>query len=222
MKAYDLLELSGRNLREALLRNSLTTLGIGVGVASLVAMLSLGIGLQRLFSKQLGRSGLFDAIYVTARSDLRLQRTSDSPTTRKPLDEAARKSFADISGVAEVYPSLGALAEFHMDGAKPDENHYSILTGLPPSAHSSEVFDDFQGKYYSAPDAAEVLITADFGRELLGLPEDRKNPNAKLTTDQAGQLLGKNLVLRYAEKQTPGTDIVQSGGTAVKARFTRC
>jgi ABC-type antimicrobial peptide transport system permease subunit len=47
VRAYDLIELAGRNLREAGLRNSLTTLGIGVGVASLVAMLSLGIGLQK-------------------------------------------------------------------------------------------------------------------------------------------------------------------------------
>ena len=45
MKARDLGELALRNLREALLRNSLTTLGIAVGVASLVAMLSLGVGL---------------------------------------------------------------------------------------------------------------------------------------------------------------------------------
>ena len=46
MKAYDLAELAIRNLRESVLRNSLTTVGISVGVASLVAMLSLGIGLQ--------------------------------------------------------------------------------------------------------------------------------------------------------------------------------
>jgi hypothetical protein len=38
-------DLAVRNLRESILRNSLTTLGISVGVASLVAMLSLGIGL---------------------------------------------------------------------------------------------------------------------------------------------------------------------------------
>jgi putative ABC transport system permease protein len=214
VKAYDLLELSGRNLRESLLRNSLTTLGIGVGVASLVAMLSLGIGLQRLFGKQLGRSGLFDAIYVAARSDLRARNTSDPQVARKPLDVAARKSLTEIPGVAEVYPSLGALAEFHMDGGKPDDNHYGVLTGLPASARSSEVFDDFQGKFFSTSDAAEVLITADFGRELLGLPEDRKNPNAKLTTEQASQLLGKDLVLRYAEKQMPGADGAQ-GGSAV-------
>ena len=50
MKFRDLTELAARNLREAVLRNSLTTLGIAVGVASLVAMLSLGVGLQELAS----------------------------------------------------------------------------------------------------------------------------------------------------------------------------
>ena len=44
MKLYDSVDLAARNLREAVLRNSLTTMGIAVGVASLVAMLSLGIG----------------------------------------------------------------------------------------------------------------------------------------------------------------------------------
>ncbi|PYT38307.1 MAG: ABC transporter permease, partial [Acidobacteria bacterium] len=46
MRTRDLGELAVRNLREAVLRNSLTTLGVAVGVASLVAMLSLGVGLQ--------------------------------------------------------------------------------------------------------------------------------------------------------------------------------
>ena len=65
MKAADLVELAARNLRESVLRNSLTTLGIGVGVASLVAMLSLGIGLQQLANRRLERSGLFDTMMVT-------------------------------------------------------------------------------------------------------------------------------------------------------------
>ena len=71
MKAVDLAELAGRNLREAVLRNSLTTLGIAVGMASLVAMLSLGVGLQEVASKRLKRSGLFDTVYVFSRQNLR-------------------------------------------------------------------------------------------------------------------------------------------------------
>ena len=51
MKARDLTDLALRNLREAIFRNALTTLGVAVGVASLVAMLSLGVGLQELKAK---------------------------------------------------------------------------------------------------------------------------------------------------------------------------
>src|SRR5690242_21933075 len=96
MKVRDLTELAARNLREAGLRNSLTTLGIGVGVASLVAMLSLGIGLQKLAARQLGRSGLFDTVVVTARGESRGPRFAQaSPVTgqAKPLDDTARHSF---------------------------------------------------------------------------------------------------------------------------------
>jgi hypothetical protein len=94
VKLYDMVELAGRNLREAGLRNSLTTLGIGVGVASLVAMLSLGIGLQQFFNRQLGRSGLFDSIFVAQRSEFRGTRPQTVDLTPpKPLDDSARKAF---------------------------------------------------------------------------------------------------------------------------------
>ena len=71
MKFSDVTDLATRNLREALLRNSLTTVGIAVGVASLVAMLSLGIGLQQMANSRLQKSGLFNTVVVTSRRDLR-------------------------------------------------------------------------------------------------------------------------------------------------------
>ena len=67
MKLRDLTELAARNLREAVLRNSLTTLGISVGVASLVALLSLGVGLQQLVDRSVARAGLFDTVSVRPR-----------------------------------------------------------------------------------------------------------------------------------------------------------
>ena len=69
MKTRDLTELAARNLREAVLRNSLTTLGIAVGVASLVALLSLGVGLQQLVDRSVARAGLFDIISVRPRQN---------------------------------------------------------------------------------------------------------------------------------------------------------
>jgi putative ABC transport system permease protein len=214
MKIYDMVELAGRNLHEAVLRNSLTTLGIGVGVASLVAMLSLGLGLQKLFNRQLGRSGLFDSIYVTARRDVRGTTATDRESgmaAAKQLDDTARRSFEEIPEVSEVYPNLSAVGDFHLPDGKPDETHFTVVGGLPPSAQGSEAFDDFQGKYFSSSNAAEVIILADFGRALLGLPAEPRNAEVKLTSEQADQLLNHDVILRYAQRQegnavaTPGS-----------------
>ena len=207
MKAYDLLELSGRNLREAILRNSLTTLGIGVGVASLVAMLSLGVGLQRLVSRQLGRSGLFDSIFVTSRQDMRSDRRQEAkPEEIKPLDDNARKRFQQIAGVDEVYPDIRGMNEFRFAApSHPEESYFTMLAGLPLSGRKSDVFDELQGSFFSGPDVHEAIILSDFGRQLLGIAPARGQFDDKLTTDQANQLLGKELVLRYPERQTSGS-----------------
>lgn len=216
MKLYDMVELAGRNLREAGLRNSLTTLGIGVGVASLVAMLSLGVGLQRLATRQLGRSGLFDSIVVTLRQDMRaagrVAQTSATNTPPKPLDDAARRSFEQMPDVQEVYSAFGAVGEFRLEDANPEEGHFTVVGGLPASARDSEAFDDVQGTFFSNGEAQEAIILADFGRLLLGLPADPLKPDQKLTSEQAGQLLGKVLVLRYPERSNDSQPTADQAG----------
>ena len=82
MKAHDLGELAFRNLREAVLRNTLTTLGVAVGIASLVAMLSLGVGLQELATKRLSNSGLFDSVIVFSRSTCGVSAVPRGPARR--------------------------------------------------------------------------------------------------------------------------------------------
>ena len=109
MKLGDLTELAARNLREAVLRNSLTTLGIAVGVASLVALLSLGVGLQQLVDRSVARAGLFDTISVRPRQNVpfgergggrRNPRDAADFAPPRPLDDAARKEIAALPNVA--------------------------------------------------------------------------------------------------------------------------
>jgi FtsX-like permease family len=137
----------------------------------------------------------------------------------KALDDAARKSFAEIPEVLEVYPNLSAVGDFHLEGSKPDETHFTVVGGLPSSARNSEAFDDFQGRYFSGPNAAEVIILADFGRALLGLPAELRNSEVKLTKEQADQLLDHDVILKYAERQSsdaaaPAADAAKGSGAA--------
>src|SRR5271168_5118029 len=96
MKTNDLMELAGRNLRESGCRNALTTLGVAVGVASLVAMLSLGAGLQGLVGERFARSGLFNTIGVFTSRDMRgmerdERRTGIMPSDARLLDAGPKR-----------------------------------------------------------------------------------------------------------------------------------
>jgi ABC-type lipoprotein release transport system permease subunit len=117
VKIPDLAELALRNLRESLLRNSLTTVGISVGVASLVAMLSLGTGLQQMFSRRLAKSGLFDTVIVSSRREMRgmgreEERNGPTPGESRVLDEAARVEIEHLPNVSEAYPDIRFASRF--------------------------------------------------------------------------------------------------------------
>lgn len=201
MKLPDLTELALRNLRESLLRNSLTTIGISVGVASLVAMLSLGTGLQQLFSQRLAKSGLFDTVFVSSRRDLRGmgredERKGPTPGESRVLDEPARQEIERLPNVIEAYPDIRFVTELRYD----DKPHLTMISALPMSAKSNDAFDGMQGDFFSSDTGAEVILQKSFAEELLGKtpPLGAAEPNV---AELAKPLLGKELTMRYAQRQ---------------------
>ncbi len=185
MKVPDLLDLATRNLRQSMLRNSLTTLGIAVGVASLVAMLSLGIGLQEMASRRLKSSGLFDTIFVTSRQDFRGAEREDRQEKSEEvrvLDDTARSEMQKLSGVIEVFPEIRLTTEARYEG----KMHFAFVAALPPSARENEAFETLQGSYFSGPVAEEAILALEFAKEL---------------SPQPASLIGKDIVVRYAERQ---------------------
>jgi ABC-type lipoprotein release transport system permease subunit len=207
VKIPDLAELALRNLRESLLRNSLTTVGISVGVASLVAMLSLGIGLQQLFSRRLAKSGLFDTVLVTSHRDMRTMgrerdedRSGANPGESRVLDEAARVELEHLPNVLEAYPDIRFSAELRYD----DKPHLTMISALPESAKSNDAFDGMQGSFFSSDAAPEVIVQKAFAEELLGKtpPRGGEEPNV---ADLAKPLLGKELTIHYAQRAVSPT-----------------
>lgn len=201
MKLPDLTELALRNLRESLLRNSLTTIGISVGVASLVAMLSLGVGLQQLASRRLMKSGLFDTVVVSSRRDLRNfnreeERGGPAPGESRILDEPTRQEIERLPNVLEAYPDIRFITELRYD----DKPHLTMIAALPASAKSNDAFDTVQGHFFSSDMASEAILQKTFAEELLG-----KTPKPGIdetnVKDLAGPLLGKELTMRYAQRE---------------------
>src|SRR5579862_862256 len=201
MKNYDLTELALRNLRESSLRNSLTTIGISVGVASLVAMLSLGIGLQKLATRRLVNSGLFDTVVVMSRRDARGfgrddGRNTASAAESRTLDESARQEIERLPDVLEAYPDIRFITELHFR----DKPHLTMVAGIPESARSNDAFSGIQGSFFSSEDAPEVILQKSFAAELLDKTSKPGQEDDIPVAELAKPLLGQELTMRYAQR----------------------
>src|SRR5439155_1292518 len=157
-----------------------------VGVASLVAMLSVGVGLQTLASQRLTRSGLFDAVFVTSLRNYRGPRQPPPPDSAakresRALDDDARQQLSKLSNVTEVYPQIRFITDVRYVG----KSESTSVLGLPDSSRSSGAFEGMTGKYFSSPTAQEAILQIEF---------------AKVLADQPPSLIGRDLTLRYAER----------------------
>src|SRR5688500_8724955 len=124
MSFIDILHLALRNLRQAKLRAVLTTMGVVVGVAVIVTMVSFGLGLQgnmlerfkaldlfseiRVFGKSLGSMAATTRDRGAGRSNEPGERRQGRLRPNNPpariLDDSAVAEIAKIEGVAYVEP----------------------------------------------------------------------------------------------------------------------
>jgi len=190
MPFFDLLRLAFRNLREAKLRATLTSMGVIVGVAVIVTMVSFGLGLQRNMLSRFRALDLFNEMRVFGRNVFAMAagggnqnaaRRGENPNDRrgpsfKPdkeptriLDDAAIAEISKIPGVAYVEPSLSIFTYVRVNGHSQIE---SIGGASVPNASSR--FKDFKaGHMISSPDVDEAVVKDTFARDFgFDKPED--------------------------------------------------
>jgi ABC-type antimicrobial peptide transport system permease subunit len=188
MPFFDLLRLAFRNLREAKLRATLTSMGVIVGVAVIVTMVSFGLGLQRNMLSRFRALDLFNEmrvfgknVFTMAAGNQNPGRRNENPNDRrgpsfKPdkeptriLDDAAIAEISKIAGVAYVEPSLSIFTYVRVNGHSQIE---SIGGASVPNASSR--FKEFKaGLMISSPDADEAVVKDTFARDFgFDKPED--------------------------------------------------
>lgn len=109
MRFLDLLTMSVNNLRRRKLRTALTVLGVIIGTASIVVMISLGIGLNELNRELIESFGSLTAIEV--RGDY-YWGGNDGTTEPNYLTDDLVEEICRMDHVVSVYPLLEADAVF--------------------------------------------------------------------------------------------------------------
>src|SRR5438876_12414758 len=179
MPFFDLLRLAFRNLREAKLRATLTSMGVIVGVAVIVTMVSFGLGLQRNLLSRFRALDLFNEMRVFGKNVLAMAaaggnqnsaRRSDNPNDRRGpsfrpdkdptriLDDAAIAEISKIPGVAYVEPTLMLSAYVRVNG----HSQVQFITGASVPNASSRFTEFAAGKMIVSKDADEAVVTQRF------------------------------------------------------------
>jgi putative ABC transport system permease protein len=187
MNFADILRLALRNLREAKLRATLTTLGIIIGVGVIVLMVSFGLGLQRNTIERFRELDLFTQLTVFGKSLQSLAQaqtdggeeetanTQASPTPSPqqtprgddgrrnlPLDSDP-KVLLDDEAIAAIQKMPGVVAvepniSFSVfQRANGRARQLGVVGAIVPNP--SERFKTFSaGGMFTAPDAAEAVL----------------------------------------------------------------
>lgn len=101
MRFSDLLSMSVNNLRRRKLRTFLTVLGVWIGTASIVVMVSLGIGFNQLTMEQIASYGSLTEISIYSNGNM--NQNSKDP---KYMTDDVIKQFERIDHVSAVSPLL--------------------------------------------------------------------------------------------------------------------
>ena len=135
MRWSDLLRMSAGSLKRRKLRAFLTILGVVIGTASIVVMISLGLGLQQSMYEQMELDGGTTGLTVTGKSDDGMMNSystgmSDQEETKKYITDETIKELKTLEHVKSADPVL----DFSALALKGKYEGYIQLYGMTPEA----------------------------------------------------------------------------------------
>ena len=182
----DTLDLALRNLNQAKLRTSLTTLGVSIGIASLAGMVSLGVGLQEQFVGRLARSGLFDSITVLSALDVpggfarlggagrqgfgrgrgggRGTVNIAGNATRTDLTDDTIKDLRSLPHVRDVFPNVRVPLQMRYNGAQES----FAASGVPMSVKGEGAFRSISyGAFFPNDTDMTCMLSLDLAKRMI-------------------------------------------------------
>ncbi len=187
MKFSDLLVMSLNNLRRRKLRTALTVLGVIIGTAAIVVMVSLGIGLNELNRELISSYGSLTAIEVRGESYWGMSDSNEEPLY---LTEDTISQIKRIGHVKSVYPMLEVQVMMQ-------QGKYSAgwtLTGAP-----QEFLEELPLGQGAAPLKSDKELKLIFGNMMIQQFSDGKNHNRYWETGELPDVdfMGKPMFVTF-------------------------
>ena len=157
MNKKDMIDMSLRSLWKRKLRTALTVLGVVIGTASIVVMISIGIGMNQGFAEQLASWGSLQVINVYPGGGMVYDEATGNMKQEKKKTELNAKAVEEIKGLD------------HVDAASPVINEYLQLSvgkyvagasviGIEPAAMEALGYKVEEGRLLTEGDTKSVVV----------------------------------------------------------------
>ena len=220
MSLIDLLRMSSGNLKRRKLRTFLTVLGVVIGTASIVVMISLGLGMQKSMYKQVEESGGITNIDVTGKNNggggviISSDMMHQDQEWEKYITDEAIEELSKIEHVKMASPVLSMSAMI----LKGNYEGYIDLRGMRPEALEEQNIPLIEGSRLPETKTSNLeLIIGNLIPEMLyekntgkGYWETGKLPEIDYMKDSLFLILDSDAYL--ASKQNGTSSLEQSLG----------
>lgn len=159
LHVFEHLEMAIATLRTNKMRSGLTMLGIIIGNASVIAMVGLGQGAQKLAAEQFESLGS-NILFIIPGSRAAQRTTFDLPKTL--VWEDAKAIAAQVPNVAGVAPQINGRGAIRFGGI----NKEGLITGVTPSFESVREFVLDKGRFVTDTDLDRTKRVAVIGSEI--------------------------------------------------------
>lgn len=158
MNTRDLIDMAVRNLLKRKVRTLLTVLGVVIGTTSIVVMVSIGIGMNVGFAKQLESWGSLQVIEVYPSGGMSYNEETGRMKQEKKkdaLDQKAVETFRQMEYVEAVSPVKNLYGLYLIAGKYMAD---AGIMGIEPATMEALGYKVEEGRALSAEDSKAIVV----------------------------------------------------------------
>ena len=157
MNTRDMIDMALRNLWKRKVRTVLTVLGVVIGTASIVVMVSIGIGMNKGFAEQLESWGSLQVINVYPGGGMVYDEATGNmkqETKETELEARAVESFKEMEHVETASPVISEYLYFSVGKYVADAN----VMGIEPAAMEALGYKVEEGRTLAEGDTKSLVF----------------------------------------------------------------
>jgi len=224
MNSFDLISMGSRNLFRRKVRTFITVLGVIIGTAAIVVMLSLGIGMNESFERELRRMGDLNIINVNRYYSPDTDSRGMGGMKTTVIDDKIVAKIAAIKGVEAVTPIVSAYPKL-ISGKY---TAYAQVTGIDFSTMEAFDFKIDKGRLLQEGDTIAAVFGSNVpmqfyktnprggGYRVYGVMPYGMSQSEEPPVDVMNDKIELTFDMSYGEKKVPGVSQGQENNKPAK------